>query len=145
MKQKKLFKAIGIVIGIIVISIIGFIIYMRFFFEDSVPHFFPFDDPDATYTVQKEEFYSLRYNSTSDRNKSIDCGTDNGIRTCKEVITKDYTIIIGNSPVDLDPFIGKQLIVTGNFDSTKEQCIKGECKSLSSSWAVANIESIAIK
>ncbi len=141
--KKVLITSLFSLIGIIVIAILGFIIYLYFFTSDSVPNFFPFDDKDATYTIVKnEEYFFVHYKSSSDRNKFIDCTKRNGKPVCKELVRNDETIMVGSSVADLSKYIGKNIIITGNFDSARKQCMKDKCIDFAGPWAVVNIASI---
>lgn len=89
--------------------------------------FFPFDDKLASYTVIREnERYLLKYETTSDRNKDF---------------PRNIDILMGKSEVDLQSFIGKKVIIDGEFAYSRKQCITGKCIDIGN-FPVLDIKSI---
>jgi len=86
------------------------------------PVLFPFDDPLATYTVNKmDDTYYMSYRSN----------LNSGISG----------IAIGQSPVNLEPLLRKRVKADGEFAFSNKQCITNYCKNIERSLVV-NIKSI---
>lgn len=100
-------------------------------FHESPPDLFPFDDPEATYSINKiDDIYYLSYKATSDRNKHYICEwPENGEKRCSWETNKDISgVTIGKSPVDLELFLNNDLRLDGSFAYSDKQCIVNICK-----------------
>lgn len=117
---------------LVLILIVGFAIWLLNY-KDKAPVLFPLDDSKATYTIEKSDnFYSIHYRSTSDKNKSYSCPTKGFYlffdrSKCKEKIDNDMGVYIGNSNVDLASFNGKNVKISGRFIYSDKQCTLSKC------------------
>lgn len=111
-------------------------------FNDSPPQLFPLNDSRATYTLTFEDgLYYLKYDSTSNKNTSIDCSFGaNGGKICQNMINNHETVLVGDSPVELSPWVGKPLKVEGNFVYTTRQCIVSKCQSTGNYLAISLVK-----
>jgi len=108
------------------------------------PQFFPFDDPEATYTVRdRDNEYSLLYDSAGTLNTFSACFTENGVLICKDELQNNVEITIGNSDQELAPFVNKNVKVKGEFVYSNKQCVAGTCVDIGSR-AVINIDEIEV-
>lgn len=129
-------------------SIISFIALAFFIniawslFNEKPPQFFPFNDPDATYTITKHgNNFMLKYESTGDLNSHQVCDLENGKTKCRTEINRNIEVMIGKSEDELEPLLGKQVTVNGDFVYSDQQCIAEQCHHIGG-WAVLNIERI---
>lgn len=134
--------------SVLMLSIVS-ITFVGYFFwnlrNDNPPDFFPFDDPDATYTVTKHgDNYMILYESTSNRNIHRVCDIENGERECRDEVNRWVEVIIGKSHTELEPLVGKSVQVNGDFVTSTKQCIASKCHDIGR-WAVLNIHSIDSK
>ncbi len=84
---------------------------------------FPLDDQRATYTITyKNQLYALEYYGRQ-----------------STIATYAY---IASSPVDLEPYMGKEVTITGSFTSSDQQCIMAQCTSYSTPWVGVAIKTI---
>jgi len=135
---------IFVFVGICLLVFVGFFIYS--FFTHKAPIFFPLDNMQGTYQVIKspirgnnpptvsfsssDPYYLIRY--TGDRIFPLHSGDT-------------FSILIGESPVDLAPFVGKYVVVQGEFVGSSRQCVREQCISIKGPWVVLNIKEIQIK
>ncbi|MBI2405234.1 hypothetical protein HYV22_03600 [Candidatus Gottesmanbacteria bacterium] len=120
-----LFLKIIILTGIVlVISSLAVFIYGVYVSDNNPPWGPLIDNPQATFTVQKENNdYILQYIYRQ----------------------KSGRINIGASAVDLAPFVGKTVHMTGHYyasSSSATQCIAGNCHVISPDPHLAVIETI---
>lgn len=119
-------------------------------FTEKPPQFFPFNDKQAVYTIEKnvfgEDLYNIHYVTTSDANKHYVCEQESGKKErCFWEYDRDIQTMITESPVELEQFVNKEVLVTGKFIYSNEQCIMKVCRKLSNHWAGLRIESIQLK
>ncbi len=119
-------------------------------FTEKPPQFFPFNDKQAVYTIEKnvfgEDLYNIHYVTTSDANKHYVCEQESGEEErCFWENNRDIQTMIAESPVELEQFVNKEVLVTGEFIYSKEQCVKRVCKKLLNHWAGLRIKSIQLK
>lgn len=131
--------------GVISCILLGFMTYtICALVDEKPPKFFPFDDPQATYRVTKHgDNYMLRYQSTGDMNTRDVCDTHNGKTSCSTEVANDLETMIGNSDIELEPLLGKPVVVDGEFVYDDEQCIAGMCHHIGG-WAVLNLTNISV-
>lgn len=138
------FKKFLFLISIVLLLPIALIVLNLF--DERAPRLFPFDDPEATYTIVKgySGFYYINYKTISDRNKTFVCEwKDTGEKSCGWELNQEISgVFIGESPVDLEQFIGKNVTLSGEYEYTKEQCIVGKCRQSNHSAVALNIYSI---
>lgn len=102
-------------------------------FHDSPPNLFPFNDPDATYSISvapDSTLYVLRYTTTSDRNRSYNCSWNkNGNKDCRWEANNNISgVAIGKSPINLKKFVNKNVKINGEFAYATQQCIVTTCQ-----------------
>lgn len=119
-----------LIVGFFILFILGFYLYSQ-----SAPQLFRTDDPLATYTITKDDrgYYFILYQNDNETeyNKYQDCSyRENGKFICSTVFTKKFTAMVGMSPVDLAPLVGKKVHIKGSFRYGKSQCIVGTCRDL---------------
>ncbi len=91
---------------------------------------FIMDDKDAFYTITKDDLYFVSY-----------------FKSKEATSTPTTSILVGNSPIDLDPYIGKSLKITGWFKDTYgyRQCVVDSCRELQTKSVVIDITKIELK
>ncbi|GEM_PF-2688871 len=117
---------------LVLVLIVGFLIFLLSY-KDKAPVLFPLDDSKATYTIEESDnFYSIHYRSTSDKNKSYDC-PDEGFyiffdrSKCKERVERDVTVYVGESNIDLSFLESRRVKISGRFVFSDKQCITSRC------------------
>lgn len=113
-------KKILLILALFIILAVGGWV---FFGEDN-PQFFPLNNKNETYEVIKstEGIYSIIYSGKSDYR--INSAT------------------IAKSPINLDPFIGKKVSLSGRFARTTTQCIADVCNNIGGPFVGLYIDSI---
>lgn len=136
-------KTLLIVVSIVSLIALGLLSTVAWSLtHEQPPQFFPFDDPEATYTITKHgDNYMLKYSSTGDMNAHQVCDRKEGKTECRTEIDRDIETMIGNSDVPLEPLLGQPVRVNGEFTYSNKQCVADECHDIGG-WAVLNIESI---
>ncbi|GEM_PF-2605129 len=122
---------------------IGMVTYLAWSLtHEQPPQLFPFNDPDATYTITKHgENYMLKYESTGDMNTRQVCDLISGKTECRTEVDREIEAMIGKSDVPLEPLLGARVKVDGNFVYADQQCIAGQCHHIGG-WATLDILSI---
>lgn len=122
-------------IFVLLIGLIGFFVYEfasgnAFKDEDrSIPVEFSLNDYHAKYTIQKNDYPGITYYSVvytpDDPSKNYYMNTGN-------IHEKSLDVVISNSKVNLEPYVGKNVKIDGayNYYFSKTQCIQGVCKNL---------------
>lgn len=107
--KKQPLKKILISLYVSISSIVfGAAIFMNY---SSAPSLFPFDDPNAKYTVNRlEDLYYVSYRS----------GSGDGISG----------VVVGNSAVNLESLLHKSIKIDGEFVYADKQCILNYCKNI---------------
>lgn len=139
---RSLFYSFYLLVCLMIIFFVSLIIYTTF--TDKPPNFFPFDDPDAIYTISKQNgIYYINYKTTSEGNKSYVCEwVQGGEKKCNWELNQNIGgIAIGKSPVELKLFLNKNLKLSGDFIYDNKQCIVNRCQDIGKR-AVLNIDSI---
>ncbi len=104
------------------------------FIRDNTPQFFPFNETRGEYTIAKEtgtNIFEVKYigpNSfTSTENSDL-----------------SVTVIVGKSNVELEPYLGKKVMITkGEFQSGfTKQCIINTCIGIGGPYAAVIINEI---
>lgn len=170
-KQKPLIHVPIVIFGIILLLIVlagGFIAYSLKVGEDTAPGpSFSFDEPNAVYKIEKrEEDYWITYQNLDREDNVFKASLGNtevrvdkygdahsvGIgQKFEDSKGTSVAMFIGNSQVDLEPFLGKSLKIKGSFRRTftNEQCIINNCHKLSPypefRAAVVDIEAVEVK
>ncbi len=112
--------------------------------NEQPPKFFPFDDPQAQYTVTKRgKNYFVRYQSVGDMNTKTFCGQHRGRVVCRNRVDDDIEVMVGKSPVDLAPLVGKSVQLEGIFRYSDKQCILDSCHDIGR-WAVLHIRNLQL-
>ncbi len=138
--QQKLYYGLVMVIAVATVAFMSYFAWSLM--TDQPPDFFPFDDPEATYTVTKRnDRYMLLYDSKGDRNTTYVCDQMSGTTSCRTEVNRNIEVMIGNSDTELEPLVGKSVKITGDFVSSNKQCIAGKCQDIGN-WAVLDIHSI---
>lgn len=142
-KQTKSTKALLISTGITSFIALAFFLNISWsLFNEKPPQFFPFNDPEATYTITKHgDNFMLKYESDGDMNSHQICDRINGKTECRIEIDREIEVMIGTSKDKLEPLVGKQVHVEGDFVYSDQQCIADQCHHIGG-WAVLNIEKI---
>lgn len=150
-KVKYLNKLLFSVILLFNIFLIGTTSYIAYdILTEKPPQFFPFNDPKSSYEIIRDHdgYYQLKYFNPTDSNKHWVCTREEGRREeCEWEKWSEFTLYIGSSPVDLSEFVDKEVIVNGDFDYSKKQCIIDKCSSffMNQSVAAVMIKSIKVK
>lgn len=173
-RQHLLLSTVFLFTNVILISalvFIGIIIYFLKTSDDRAPGpWFSFDESNAYYSVKKDELnnYWLVYSNE----KRNDQGITFNFGFSKIFLRKDDkfssvtvanpevqetdlkmnngSMYIGNSKVELDPYLGKSLRIQGSFRKTytNTQCISGKCHQIFTDpkikAAVIDIKSIKV-
>lgn len=145
-----------VLLTVVLILAIGAILFVGWFiwamFHGEVPQFFPLNNTKARYAIVKSS-------------KSLDQGFEEKIATDSyklpepryyveyrgnDVFGDDhkrnfFRIDVGNSKVDLEPLIGKDLVITkGKFVDSSKQCIVNKCINSIGGWAVLDIYELKV-
>ncbi|MFH1535816.1 MAG: hypothetical protein ABIC96_01965 [Patescibacteria group bacterium] len=93
--------------------------------EHTAPVFFSLDDPTAYYSIKKTDSINFNY-------------------PIYLVVHNNDSVFVGNSKIELDPFVGKKVIIKGDYSGRigKQQCIVNKCHPLEG--AMIDIESIKL-
>lgn len=153
MKINKLWNKLSTWKKILAIIIISIVLLISWFIyaviTDEPPHFFPLNDIQANYKITKD------CPNNQGWNKSITY--QGGDAYCLEytgnnVVWKEeynnanfYRITIGNSKIDLESYIGKQVKnIKGKYRSSSKQCILNKCTDISGPYVVLDIDNLEI-
>lgn len=112
---------------IVIFLFLGVGLFLFILFNEPAPQLFPFNNPQAEYIIEKSDggIYTVSYKDSQ--------------QDIKEVM-------IGNSLVDLTPFIGKRVQIQGKFENRKDtQCIAGQCQFIYGPYVALDINSIQEK
>ena len=114
---------------LVLLFIILFVVFLLTY-KEPPPQLFPLDDKGAIYVITKEDnFYLISYLSSSDRNKYTNCTYEGFFKPiCKDIVENNITGFIASSSKDLTPYLGKNVILSGEFVFADKQCIAGVCK-----------------
>ncbi len=110
-KRAKRALAILIILLPLIGIIIGIAIYWLFF-VDHAPQFFPLNNRRETYEITKNDsgIYGLSYSGKSYYDIN--------------------SVTIAKSPIELEPLVGKKVLLSGKFASSTAQCIMDVCKNI---------------
>ena len=128
--------------GVLIIGLFSFMIYA--IMNEPPPQLFPLDDPQAIYTITKnDKIYGVHYKSTSDINKSYSCTwEENQEKSCEWILNNDIESYVDSADISLDPYIGVPVELEGVFIYSEKQCIAGICGDYSGSFVGLKIKSI---
>ncbi|MBI2327509.1 hypothetical protein HYU92_04280 [Candidatus Curtissbacteria bacterium] len=137
-------KKLLILMAFGVIVFVGWFIYA--IVTDAPPSFFPLDNPQGEYTITKVcpagqgnieqvvspgNAYCVEY-----RGNEVFTGDSNTKSTF-------FRITIGNSKVDLEPYVGKEVKnIKGKYVGSSKQCIQNNCVDIGGPFVVLNIDSL---
>lgn len=121
--KKKVLLILLTPIAIVVLLALFFVFVVLRSDPNTSPVFFSLNDPKAYYLIKKTD------------------GTDRNYPNYWVVHNNDE-VFVGNSKVDLDPFVGKRISIKGNYSGriAKQQCIINKCHPLTG--AIIDIDSI---
>lgn len=148
LSKKQLLPSVGysfiLLESLFSIAIAGIIVAALF--NDRPPQFFPFDDQEAAYTVEKKDnWFYVVYDSPSNKNSSYSCSVGKDQKElCHTDILHHFEAVVGKSLVDLEPLLDKSVKLDGEFVNGKQQCIVNKCIDIGN-YAVLNISSIQIR
>lgn len=108
--------------------------FVRAIFTDDTPEFFPLNNSKARYTIMKSSKV-VQGNDEKEATNSYEFPQPNYYVEYRgdsvwldDTNNKFFRIIVGNSKVDLEPFIGKDVMITkGKFVGSSKQCIVNKC------------------
>lgn len=134
-----------IVLGIGVILFVGWFIWG--IATDKLPQFFPLNNSRARYTIvrySKVQMSSEKVATDSpelpEPRYYVEYRGDNVFMGYKF-----FRIMVGNSKIDLEPFIGKDVIITkGEFVGSGKQCIVNKCIDIAGPYAVLDIDGLKV-
>lgn len=120
---------VGIIVGIGIFAFFGWFVWE--IATDEPPHFFPLNNPQGEYRITKRcpggqgweekphlqgKGYCLEY-----KGPDVFLNEEHGK-------TNYFSITIGKSRIDLEPFVGKMVKnVKGKYTSSSTQCIQNKC------------------
>lgn len=114
--------------------------------SDEPPHFFPLNDPEGEYRVTTG-CPSGRGWSEVEKTDTAYCVEYRG----KHVFLNDekqsdfFRITVGDSKVNLKPFVGKNVIIQkGRYTSRSHQCINGTCTYIGGPFVVLDIDQLEL-
>ncbi len=119
---------------------------------DSQARFFPLNNSDGRYTIVKsskllqgwEEEERANFPGLPEPLYYVEYRGD-GVLKVDEEHGDFFRVTVGNSKVELEPFISKDVIVTqGKFVGSSKQCIVNKCTDIRSSYVVLDIDSLEI-
>ena len=125
--RSTIFSRKNLLAAILLSLLIGAGLFLFILFNEPAPQLLPFDNPQAEYIIEKSNdgVYTVSYKDSGQDIKGV---------------------MIGNSPVDLAPFIGKRVQIQGKFENRKDtQCIAGRCQYIYGPYVALDITSIQEK
>lgn len=142
-----IWKKIILVLLLGVISLIGMFIYG--IVTDRPPEFFPLDDIYARYKITKNcpngQGWEPQTQFYIGHAYCVEYKGDKVLMKEDFQNTQSFTITVGKSNVDLEPFLGKMVEnIRGEYDSSSQQCIQGSCVDIGGPFVVLNIDSLEI-
>lgn len=121
---------------LIVLTAIIIVVAFIFFFvssavnskPDTAPVFFDLDDSTADFSIKKTDNTDPNY-----PNYWV-------VRNTRHT----YEVLVGNSKVELDSFVGKKIVIKGNYSGRvgNQQCIVNKCHPIGGKSAMIDIDSI---
>jgi len=139
-----------IALGIVQLVLIFFLIFLQFTRYNS-PHFFPLDDPEASYTIVKQcpggegWIKKLPPHFAAD----VYCVEYEGKHVFDPLNKKTnfYRVTVGQTRQELEPFLNKKVVIeSGEFINSSLQCVKDlPCNPFSGLRTVLNIYSLSLK
>lgn len=149
MKKKVLLFSITLVF--LFLAGIGWIIWQ--IKTDSVPTFFPLNNPEARYTIVKSSDVFQGWNEIEPTD-SVNLPTKTKIFYMEyrgENVFADekkvnfFRIMIGKSEMELDSLVDKDVkIIKGEFVSSTQQCILDKCTNISGPHVVLNLDQVQL-
>lgn len=119
------------ILSILGVIFIGTVFYLIYGYDERGPVDFFLDERNATYSIEKSlsfdgsPRYWIHYSNHENRR------------------TPGASIMVGNSDVELDSFVGKSIRIDGDYSGhfAKEQCIVSRCVPIGN-WMVIDVFSI---
>lgn len=125
--RSTIFSRKKLLVVILLFLLIGVGLFLFILFNEPAPQLFPFNNSQAEYIIEKSSdgVYTISY---KDSQQDI------------------QGVMIGNSPVDLAPYVGKKVQIQGKFENRKDtQCIAGKCQYIYGPYVALDISSIQEK
>ncbi|MEX2028421.1 MAG: hypothetical protein WD988_02880 [Candidatus Curtissbacteria bacterium] len=122
------------------------------FLTDNHARFFPINNSDGRYTIVKsskllqgsEEEERANFPGLPEPLYYVEYRGDGVLKIDKED-GDFFRVTVGNSKVELESFIGKDVIVTkGKFVGSSKQCIVNKCTDIRSSFVVLDIDALGL-
>lgn len=147
---KRVLLTVVLILAIGAILFVGWFIW-AIFTDEELPQFFPLNNTKARYTIVKSsksldqsyeekiatDSYKLREPRYYVEYRGNDVFGDDHKRNF-------FRINVGNSKVDLEPFIGKDVVITkGKFVDSSKQCIVNKCIDIGG-WVVLDIYELRV-
>lgn len=147
MKQKLL-----LILTIVITFVVGFFILIVYLMTtDKPPMFFPLNDSQGKYTILKSQAGNVPCNYKEEKAQNYYGGPLRYIVRYegKHVFsgigpTDCFEILVGRSEQELESFMGKQVRIKGDFDSSSQQCIQNKCENIFGPYVVLDIDSIKL-
>lgn len=119
-----------LIIPLLLVTVLALFLFYKISFNEGPPNpFFTFNEPDAFYSIKNtNDLYWVVYKNPSRDNE----------------YARGSEILVGKSEVELEPYLGKDLIINGSFRDSygKAQCIINKCKDFTYNSLVIDIQNI---
>lgn len=137
---------------VLVFVVLGLVIFVGWFvyeiITDEPPHFIPLNDPQAEYRIIKGCPNAQGWGESKDFQGNAYCleyRGDNVLMKEEHNNSEFFTITIGKSSMDLQPYEGKKVInIKGRYTSSDTQCIQNTCTKIGGPFVVVNITHIEL-
>lgn len=145
--MKKIVITILVIVLLAIFAFIGW--FVRSILNDDPPQFFPLNKAESRYTIIKSSKLMQGWGEThaadvvelQQQRYYVEYRGDGVFMN--EQNRNFFRVTVGDSKVDLEPFIGKDVLITkGEFVSSTKQCIVGKCIDIRAPFVVLNIDEI---
>lgn len=144
---KKVLLTVLLTVGLGVLLFVGWFVWA--IVSEDQPQFFPLNNSKARYTIVKSSKMGQGWDEKEATNSSelpepryyVEYRGNNVF--ADDHNNNFFRVTVGNSKIDLEPFIGKDVVVTkGKFVSSSKQCIVYKCIDIYGPFVVLNVDEL---
>lgn len=147
--QKSKIKKVLPAIAVGVVLFVGWFLWT--IIANDQPQFFPLNNSNARYTIVKSSKLGQGWVEKVATNSTELPAPRYYVEYRGDGVFADdqnkhfFRVTVGNSKVDLEPFIGKDVLVTkGKFVNSSKQCIAGKCIDIYGPFVVLDIGGLEV-
>jgi hypothetical protein len=147
MNIKRVLLTVLLMLSVGILLSIGWFVWA--IVTDEPPQFFPLNNSQARYTIVKSSIMGQGWDKKEATNSSELPEPRYYVEYRGEDVLADdhnenfFRVTVGKSKVELEPFIGKDVMVTrGKFVSSSRQCIVDRCIDIYGPFVVLNIDEL---